>query len=126
MPEKAKLPDTILIANATVYLVNGESFELLPFAHEEDVKSTVNDLMESWAKSGFLLRGRHIYPWHQVQRVEVSSVEELSRSESEQQLIDWETHDQFRLQQDFWKTKKPREKKGESKESGAGNQPHAG
>ena len=125
MPEENKLPDTILIAHATVHLLNGESFDLLPFESAEDVKSKVNDLMESWAKSGFLLRGRYIYPWHQVQRIEVMSVEELSRQESEQQLIDWEINDQFRLQQDFWKTKKQREKKEEQKDS-SGGPPHAG
>jgi hypothetical protein len=99
-----------------VHLVNGESFNLLPFQSPEDVKSKVADLMESWSKSGFLLRGRFLYPWHQVARIEVLSVEEMSRSESEQKLIDWELNDQYRLQQDFWKTKKAIEKKDESAE----------
>jgi len=106
----------VLIAHATVYLVNGESFALLPFESAEDVKSKVTDLMESWAKSGFLLRGRHMYPWHQVARIEVTSVEEMSRSESEQRLIDWEINDQYRLQQGFWKTRKALEKREESAE----------
>jgi hypothetical protein len=119
LPEDTKQPDTVLIANATVHLLNGESFDLLPFENAEDVKSKVNDLMESWAKSGFLLRGRHIYPWHQVARIEVTSVEEMSRAESEQRLIDWEINDQYRLQQGFWKTKKEREKKEESAEGRA-------
>jgi hypothetical protein len=126
LPEETKLADTVLIARATVYLMNGESFELLPFESTEDVKAEVTDLMESWAKSGFLLRGRYIYPWHQVARVEVTSVEEMSRSESEQRLIDWEKNDQHRLQQDFWKTKKAREKKDESKEQNAEGKPHTG
>jgi len=125
LPEENKLPDSILIAHVTVHLLSGDSFELLPFESAEDVKSKVNDLMESWAKSGFLLRGRYIYPWHQVRRIEVTSVEELSRQESEQQLIDWEINDQFRLQQGFWKTKKQRENKEEQKES-SGGPPHAG
>jgi hypothetical protein len=48
--------------------------------------------------------------------VEVASVEELSRSESAQKLADWEINDLYRVQQNFWKTKKPREKKEENKE----------
>ena len=126
MPEKDKLPDTLLIAHATVYLESGESFDLLPFESADDVKSEVNDLMENWAKSGFLLRGRYIYPWHRVQRIEVTSVEEMSRAESEQKLMDWEISDQFRLQDGFWKTKRPREKKAEGKESGSSQPPHVG
>ena len=126
MPEETKQSDTVLIAHATVHLVHGESFDLLPFESTEDVKNEVTDLMENWAKSGFLLRGRYIYPWHQVARVEVTSVEELSRSESEQQLIDWEIHDQYRLQQGFWKTKKAREKKDESREENTEGKPHPG
>ncbi len=62
MPEETKPSDTVLIAHAMVHLVNGESFGLLPFQSTEDVKSKVTDLMESWSKSGFLLRGRFLYP----------------------------------------------------------------
>ena len=127
MPEETQLSDTILVAHAKVYLVGGETFDLLPFQNTEDVKSEVNDLMENWAKSGFLLRGRRIYPWHQVVRVEVTSVDELSRSEAAQQLVDWETHDLYRVQQNFWKTKKARGKKDEKeqdKEPQAGGAPH--
>jgi hypothetical protein len=105
LPDQTKQPDLVLIAHATVHLLNGQSFDLLPFVNAEDVKSAVMDLIESWAKSGFLLRGRYIYPWHQIARVEVISVEEVSRSASEQRLIDWEINDQYRLQQGFWKTK---------------------
>jgi len=79
--------------------------------------------MENWSKSGFLLRDRYIYPWHQVAHIEVTSVEEMSRSESEQRLVDWEIHDQYRLQQGFWKTKKAREKKDDTNESAEGK-PH--
>jgi hypothetical protein len=127
MPEETQLSDTILVAHAKVYLVGGETFDLLPFQSTEDVKSEVNDLMENWAKSGFLLRGRRIYPWHQVVRVEVTSVDELSRSEAAQQLVDWETHDLYRVQQNFWKMKKARGKKDEKeqgKEPQAGGAPH--
>jgi hypothetical protein len=122
LPEETKQPNTVLIAHVTVHLVNGESFDLLPFESAEDVKSKVNDLVESWGKSGFLLRGRRIYPWHQVLQIEVTSVEELSQSEAAQRLIDWEISDQLRLQNGFWKTKKEREKK---EESGKGKQESA-
>lgn len=125
MPEETQPPDTVLIAHATVHLANGESFDLLPFESREDVKSRVTDLMENWAKSGFLLRGRYVYPWHQVARIEVTSVEEMSSAESEQRLIDWEINDQYGLQQGFWKTKKAREKKDETKEESAEGKPHA-
>ena len=124
MPEEIPQPDTILIAHATVHLVGGESFDLLPFQNTEDVKSEVNDLMENWAKSGFLLRGRRIYPWHQVLRVEVTAVDELSRSEAAQRLVEWEINDLYRVQQGFWKTKKAREKKEESKQPQGGGAPH--
>lgn len=118
MPDQNQMPDTILLAHATVYLVNGESFELLPFESTEDVKSEFNDLIENWAESGFLLRGSRIYPWHQVLRVEVTSVEEISRKEAAQRLTDWEVNDLYRVQQDFWKTKKAREKKEKKQEGG--------
>jgi hypothetical protein len=124
LSEEIKPSETVLIAHATVHLVNDESFDLLPFKSDEDVKSKVADLMENWSKSGFLLRGRYIYPWHQVAHVEVTLVEEMSPIESEQQLIDWEINDQYRLQQGFWKTKKPREKKDESKQESAEGKPH--
>ncbi|HLH33651.1 MAG TPA: hypothetical protein VKX41_03190 [Alloacidobacterium sp.] len=125
MAHPDRQPDTVLIAHVTAHLVSGETFDLLPFTDAEDVKSEVTDLIDSWSKSGFLLRGRYFYPWHQVARIEITSVEEISRSESEQQLIDWEINDQYRLQQNFWKTKKPREKKEEPKEGGNQAQPHA-
>jgi hypothetical protein len=112
-------PDTMLFAHATVFLVNGESFELLPFASAEDVKSEFNDFIESWVKSGFLLRGRRIYPWHQVVRIEITSVEEMSHSVAAQRLTEWEINDLYRIQQDFWRTKKPRARKGEKGEGGS-------
>jgi hypothetical protein len=124
VPEETRQSDTILIAHATVYLVGGESFELIPFQSADDVKSEVNDLMESWAKSGFLLRGQRIYPWHQVLRVEVTAVDEMSRSEAAQRLVEWEINDLYRVQQGFWKTKKAREKKEEAKQPQAGGAPH--
>jgi len=108
--------DTILLAHATVHLVNGESFELLPFHSLDDVKSEFNELIEGWSKSGFLLRGNRIYPWHQVERVEATSVEEISHQEAAQKLTQWEINDLYRVQQSFWKTKKAREKKEDKKE----------
>ena len=120
MPDQKQQPETILLAHATVYLVGGESFDLLPFQSPEDVKSQVTNLMENWAKSGFLLRGKRIYPWHQVVRVEVMAVEELTRNEAAQKLTDWEINDLYRVQQDFWKTKKAHEKKEEKSADGAG------
>lgn len=124
MPEETRQSDTILIAHATVHLVGGETFDLIPFQSADDVKSEVNDLMESWAKSGFLLRGQRIYPWHQVLRVEVTAVDEMSRSEAAQRLVEWEINDLYRVQQGFWRTKKAREKKEETKQPQGGGAPH--
>lgn len=104
-------PDTtLLIAHAAAHLVTGESFELLPFTDEHDVKNRVNDLMKEWADSGFLLRGQRIYPWHQVRTVDVLSVEEVPRELARQRLLDWEKANFAQAQQIFWKTKKAPEK----------------
>jgi hypothetical protein len=98
--------DTVLLAFLTVHLESGESFELLPFEDAEDVKAKVSNLMKAWAKSGFLIRGSQIYPWHQVRRIEATSVEELSRADARLRRQQWETRDTAHLQQSFWKTKK--------------------
>jgi hypothetical protein len=103
--------ETVLAAYVTVHLTSGDSFELLPFRDDADVKSKVTDLLDDWAKSGYLVRGGHIYPWHQVKLVEATSVTELSRRDSEQQLVEWQTSDLTHLQQAFWKTKHPRKSK---------------
>jgi hypothetical protein len=108
--------DTVLVARVTVHLATGESFELLPFEDENDVKAKVSDLLADWAKSGFLIRGSEIIPWNQVQRVEATDVEELSRDESALRRKEWESRETARLQQSFWKTKKAREKKEEGDE----------
>jgi hypothetical protein len=97
--------ETVLVAYVTVHLESGESFELLPFEDAQDVKSKVSDLMGDWAKSGFLIRGSHIYPWHRVQRIEATKVEEMSESDSRRRLDEWQAKDMARLQQGFWKTK---------------------
>ena len=113
MAEKTWDPakDTVLVAEVRVHLRDGESFELLPFVDGKDVKSKVSELLEEWAKSGFLVRGSQIIPWHRVQRVEATSVEELAPDEAERRLTEWSTRDQRQYQQSFWKTKEPREKK---------------
>jgi hypothetical protein len=103
--------ETVLAAYVTVHLTSGDSFELLPFRDDADVKSKVTDLLDDWAKSGYLVRGGHIYPWHQVKLVEATSITELSRRDSEQQLVEWQTSDLTHLQQAFWKTKHPRKSK---------------
>lgn len=105
---------TVLVAEMRVQLVSGEWFELLPFEDENDVKSKVCELLEDWAKSGFLIRGAEIVPWHRVQCVEASRVEELSRGDAALRGKDWEAKETARLQQSFWRTKKAREKKKEA------------
>jgi hypothetical protein len=112
--------ETVLVAYVTVHLESGESFELLPFEDAHDVKSKVSDLMGDWAKSGFLIRGSHIYPWHRVQRIEATKVEEMSESDSRRRLDEWQAKDMARLQQGFWKTKQAREKKEEGGEKDGG------
>jgi hypothetical protein len=112
--------ETVLVAYVTVHLESGESFELLPFEDAHDVKSKVSDLMGDWAKSGFLIRGSHIYPWHRVQRIEATKVEEMSESDSRRRLDEWQAKDMARLQQGFWKTKQARKKKEEGGEKDGG------
>lgn len=98
--------NTLLIAHLRAELLTGESFDLLPIKHEQDVKAEVNNLIESWAKTGFLLRGRHLYPWHQVRRVEVIDIEELPRAKGYQRLEELYAADRARLEESFWKTKR--------------------
>jgi hypothetical protein len=116
--------ETVLVADVKVHLNDGEAFELLPFVDAKDVKSKVSDLLEEWAKSGFLVRGSQIIPWHCVRRVEAMRVEELSPAEADRRLEEWTTRDQRQYQQSFWKTKEPREKKKESEEESSAA-PHA-
>jgi hypothetical protein len=111
----------VLLACATVHLESGESFELLPFEDPNDVKSKVTDLIGDWSKSGFLIYGSRIYPWHRVRLIEITKVDELSKSESERQMEEWKTRDFAHLQKIFWKTKQSREKKDkDSKDSQEG------
>jgi hypothetical protein len=111
--------DTVLVATVMVRLLSGESFELLPFEDAADVKARVNGLLADWAKSGFLIRGSDIVPWHQVQRVEAVKIEELSRDESALRRTEWEAKETARLQQSFWRTKKePNEEKNGGEDQG--------
>ena len=100
-----KQPEVVLIAHLHAVLVSGETLELLPIRHENDVKSDVTKLMEDWAKSGFLLRGNIAYPWHQVRQVEVTKVEELAPHVVHQRMLELEGASRAQMQQGFWKTR---------------------
>lgn len=92
----------MLIAHVKAHLVNGETIDLLPVRHETDVKKEVTALMEGWASSGFLIWEKFVYPWQQVQKVEVA-VESLSNAEAAQRLLDLRGADRARLHEEFWK-----------------------
>ncbi len=98
-------PETLLIARLYAHLVDGEGFELLPIKHERDVKSEVDSLIKSWSESGYLLRGRFIYPWHQVKQIEVTSVEEMPARLAHQHLEELFAADRARTQENFWRTR---------------------
>jgi hypothetical protein len=121
---KGATHETVLVAEVRVHLDDGGSFELLPFVDAKDVKSKVSDLLEEWSKSGFLVRGSQIIPWHRVQRVEATRVDELSPAGAESRLTEWKTNDQRHYQASFWKTKEPRKKKKDGEEEPSA-QPHA-
>ena len=104
-------PDTLLIAHVVVHVTDGASFELYPFVDEKDVKGKVSELIGGWASSGFLLRGPHLIPWHQVKLVEATSVEEITREEAHQRLMNWQAENQKRAVENFWKTKEDSEEK---------------
>jgi hypothetical protein len=110
--------DTVLVAYVTVHLESGDSFELLPFEDAEDVKSKVCELMRAWAKSGFLIRGGEIYPWHRVRRIVATRVEEMSLYDAELRREEWQTQETARMQKSFWKTKRARKEKAEGEENG--------
>ena len=103
-----------LLARVRVNLISGESFGLLPFEDTNDVKSKVSDLIGDWSRSGFLIYGGLIYPWHQVKLIEAIEVIELSQSALKQRLEEWNAPALAHVQQSFWKTKQTREKKPES------------
>ena len=91
----------MLIAHVKAHLVTGETVELLPVRHETDVKKEVTGLLEGWAASGFLIWEKIVYPWHQVQTIELS-VESLSSEQAAQRLLDLHGADRARLHEDFW------------------------
>jgi hypothetical protein len=95
----------MLIARLKAHLVTGETIELLPVRHETDVKKEVSELLKDWASSGFLIWEKFVYPWHQVQTVEVS-VESLSSGEVAQRMLDLHGNDRSRLHDDFWQGKR--------------------
>jgi len=110
------LQKTLLIAHVTAHLLDNTSFELYPFVDEKDVKAKVFELISGWASSGFLLRGAHFVPWHRVSYLETTSVEEITRQEAQQRLMDWQADDQLKAVQNFWKMKDDKNDKGEKKD----------
>ena len=108
--------DVVLIAEVRAHLLNGDTVDLLPFRHEEDVRAEVNSFIEDWVRTGFLLKENLMYPWHQVKQVEVVSVRTMSHAEARPYVDDWRQDTE--AQKTFWKTRKPREK--EENKSGGG------
>ena len=96
----------LLIAQLRAFLVNGDSFDLLPIKHEQDVKTEVEALIRSWAESGFLVHGRFIYPWHQVKHVEVTEVEEMPLHLAHQRFEEFYAAERARMKEDFWRTRR--------------------
>jgi hypothetical protein len=109
--EQQQANETILVARVRVHLQSGESFGLLPFEDMNDVKGKVSDLIGDWSRSGFLIFGGFVYPWHEVKLIEAIEVAELSKSALRQRLEEWNAPALANLQQSFWKTKRAREKK---------------
>jgi hypothetical protein len=120
--KEEKEPKVLVIAQLRAFLASGESFDLLPIKHEQDVKSEVESLVESWAKSGFLVHGRFIYPWHQVNHVEVTQVEEMPSQLAHQRFDELYAAQRARLQEGFWRTRRKTEKEPEEKSDT--NPPH--
>ncbi|HEX3662918.1 MAG TPA: hypothetical protein VHU89_15895 [Acidobacteriaceae bacterium] len=122
--ETLLVTDTVLVAYVTVHLDEGESFELLPFEDPHDVKSKVSDLVEEWVRSGCLVRGNRIYPWHRVRRLEATRVDELRLDDAQLRREQGQAQETERLLQSFWRTKTPREKpKGNEKQKDGGGKP---
>jgi hypothetical protein len=114
--ENDRQDNGLIIAEVRAYLVNGETIDLLPFKHANDVRSEINKFIEDWARTGFLLKENFMYPWHQVKTVEVLSVQALSSAQAGPFLEDWRLDSE--AQQTFWKTRKP-QKNEEKKEEPA-------
>lgn len=97
-------PRVTLVAQLRAHLVEG-TLDLLPIQHERNVKHEVESLVQSWSESGFLLHGRHLYPWHQVRSIEVVNVEELPTELAQQRLNELLGSDRTRVQDSFWRTR---------------------
>jgi hypothetical protein len=111
--EAKENPETglLLIAQLRAHLVSGESFDLLPIKHDQDVKGEVEALVQSWAESGFLVHGRFIYPWQQVKHIEVTQVEEMPLQIAHQRFEELYAAERARTQENFWDTHHKSEKK---------------
>jgi hypothetical protein len=92
----------MLIGHLKAHLVTGETVEWLPVRHETDVKKELNRLLEGWASSGFLIWEKFVYPWHQVETIEVA-VESLSNGEAAQRMLNLHDADRAQLHDEFWK-----------------------
>lgn len=112
---RSQKEDVVLVAHVRAHMVDGESVDLLPFRHEEDVRSPVKDFIGDWAKSGFLLHDNFFYPWTRVRSVEVTYVEELTHEQSLRYIDEW--HRDGYKEQAFWKTRRSAAKKDEEKNS---------
>ncbi len=91
----------MLIAHLKAHLVSGDTVELLPVRHETDVKKEVTELLNNWASSGFLMREKYVYPWHQVKTVEIA-VENLSQEQAAQKMVNLQGSDRAKLNEEFW------------------------
>lgn len=116
--------DTVLVAWVTVHLDDGQTFELLPFEDTQDVKSKVGDLVEEWVRSGVLVRGNRMIPWHRVRLLEATKVEELELADAQLRREQWQAQETERMQQSFWLTKLPRDKRNEGEEEHGGSGGH--
>jgi len=112
--DDAQQGDELLIAEVKAYFIDGEAVDLLPFKHETDVRAEVNKFIEEWVKTGFLLQGPFLYPWHQVKMVEVVSVQALTHAQAAPYLENWRQDTE--AQKAFWKTRKAAGAKDGSKE----------
>ena len=115
--EEQKKEDVLLVAEVRAHFLDGATVNLLPFKNEEDVRAEVNKFIEDWSKTGFLLKGNFMYPWHQVKSVEVLSVRSMTHAEAQPYLTDWERDTE--AQKVFWKTRTP---KGKEQPKGGGAQ----
>jgi hypothetical protein len=115
MAENKEQPkdDLLLVAEVRAHLLDGETVDLLPFKHGEDVRAEVNKFIEDWARTGFLLKANQLYPWHRVKSIQVVLVKLLTHAQAESYLENWRQDSE--AQQAFWKTRKPQ--KEEKKES---------